>query len=199
MNEPLYDQAVVEKIWQESGIGVLNTKKNILAYIDYIKQQSKAGLEENQVMQSAEYIEAQIMAMSEKVKANTIVYLKNELRSKLGKFMNSVPIEDNAFIQFFKQTYPERKRTKAFTFALADLNKLKIEQILDTLKKVNTHCMQVGLSREAQKDILPMIQRVIDTQNVRFINQVKSMEGIRKTFRLKVVEEKGRFRIQQKQ
>ena len=68
----------------------------------------------------------------------------------------------------------------------------------DTLKKINTHCMQVGLSREAQKDILPMIQRIIDTQNVRFINQVKSMEGIRKVFRIKIVQEKGRFKILQK-
>ena len=198
INESLYDEIVVEKIWQESGIGVLDTKKNILAYIDYVKKQSKEGVEEDHIRQSAEYIEAKIMAMSEKVKANTIVYLKNELRSKLGKFMSSTPIEDNAFINFFKQTYPERKRTRAFTFALADLNKLKTEQILDTLKKINTHCMQVGLSREAQKDILPMIQRIIDTQNVRFINQVKSMEGIRKVFRIKIVQEKGRFKILQK-
>ena len=40
-----------------------------------------------------------------------------------------------------------------------------------------------------------MIERIVDTQNVRLINQIRSMEGIRKAFRIKVVEEERRFKI----
>ena len=40
-----------------------------------------------------------------------------------------------------------------------------------------------------------MLERIVDTQNVRYINQLRSMEGIRKAFRIKVIEEDQKFKI----
>ena len=43
---------------------------------------------------------------------------------------------------------------------------------------------------------MPMIKRIVDTQNLRLVNQVRSMEGIRKNFRIKIVEVNKRLVIQ---
>ena len=40
-----------------------------------------------------------------------------------------------------------------------------------------------------------MIKRIVDTQNLRLINQLRSMEGIRKAFRIRIIECNKRFSI----
>lgn len=186
-----------EEIFEKVGEGkVLNTKKNILEYMDKVRELCKSGaLDEAQATATYEFIEKNIMAMGELVKANTIVYLKNELKVKLGKFAKVSAAKDNAFINFFKQTYDSAVKTKEYTWVLADLTKIREQQILDTLKTINTYCFKSRLTESEKKDIYPMIERIVDTQNVRLINQVRSMEGIRKAFRIKVVEENKRFKI----
>lgn len=173
----------------------LETKKSILEYMDKIKQLSKTVLEEEQLKDTYSLIEEAIKAMSDKVKPNTIVYLKNELKTKLGKYSGMQVGRDNAFLNFFKETYENAKKTKEYTWVLADLTKIREQQILDTLKTINTYCFKNKLTSSEKKDILPMIERIVDTQNVRYINQVRSMEGIRKAFRIKVVEEEQKFKI----
>lgn len=173
----------------------LETKKSILEYMDKLKQLSKTALDEEQLKASYSLIEQAIKAMSEKVKPNTIVYLKNELKAKLGKYSGMQVGRDNAFLNFFKQTYETAKKTKEYTWVLADLTKIREQQILDTLKTINTYCFKNKLTQSEKKDILPMIERIIDTQNVRYINQLRSMEGIRKAFRIKVVEEEQKFKM----
>lgn len=186
-----------EEIFEKVGEGkVLNTKKNILEYMDKMRELCKSGaLDENQIQEVYAFIEKNIMAMGEIVKANTIVYLKNELKVKLGKFAKVSAAKDNAFITFFKQTYDSAIKTKEYTWVLADPTKIKEQQILDTLKTINTYCFKSRLTDSEKKDIYPMIERIVDTQNVRIINQIRSMEGIRKAFRIKVVEENKRFKI----
>lgn len=173
----------------------LETKKSILEYLDKVKKLSKTVLEEEQLKDTYRLIEEAIKAMSDKVKPNTIVYLKNELRAKLGKYSGVQVGRDNAFLNFFKQTYEDAKKTKEYTWVLADLTKIREQQILDTLKTINTYCLKNKLTPDEKKDILPMIERIVDTQNVRYINQVRSMEGIRKALRIKVIEEEQRFKI----
>ncbi|WP_054739818.1 hypothetical protein [Cellulosilyticum ruminicola] len=186
-----------EAIFEQVGEGkVLNTKKNLLDYMDKMRELCKIGsLDEKQAQESYEFIEKNIMAMGEVVKANTIVYLKNELKLKLGKFAKATATKDNAFVNFFKQTYDSVVKTKEYTWVLADITKIKEQQILDTLKTINTYCFKSRLTEGERKDIYPMIERIVDTQNVRLINQVRSMEGIRKAFRIKIVEENNRFKI----
>lgn len=181
-------------IFETLGAAPLNTKKNILEYIEVIRKLSKETLTVEQVEESYELIEKKIMEMGESVKPNTIVFLKNELRKALGKFVIA-KANENAFLKFFKQTYEEEKKDKAYTFVLADLTSIREQQILDTLKTINTYCFNTKLTGSEMKDIRPMIERIVDTQNVRLINQLRSMEGIRKAFRIRVVEEKGKFKI----
>lgn len=173
----------------------LETKKSILEYVDKLKQLSKTVLDEEQLKASYSLIEEAIKTMSDKVKPNTIVFLKNELKAKLGKYSGIQVGRDNAFLNFFKQTYETAKKTKEYTWVLADLTKIREQQILETLKTINTYCFKNKLTQSEKKDILPMIERIVDTQNVRYINQLRSMEGIRKAFRIKVVEEEQKFKI----
>lgn len=191
-----FDGLNAEQIFDKINEGKpLNTKKNILEYIDLVKKLSKEELGENQVKASYQFIEKNIQDMSESVKPNTIVFLKNELRNKLGKFASVSNNTENAFLKFFKETYPATKRNREYTWVLADLNRIKEQQILDTLKAINTYCFTSKLSQEEKKDIFPMIERIVDTQNLRLINQIRSMEGIRKAFRIRVTEDKGRLVI----
>lgn len=184
-----------EEIFEKLEAKPLDTKKNILDYMDKVRALSKAGLSEEQTSECYEMIERGIQVMSEKVKPNTIVFLKNELKTKLGKFVRPSDTRENAFLTFFKETYPDTKRTREYTWVLADLTKIKEQQILDTLKHINTYCLNDKLSQGQKKDIYPMIERIVDTHNVRLINQVRSMEGLRKAFNIKIVEEKGKFRF----
>ena len=173
----------------------LTTKKSILEYMDKVKKLSKEELDEAILKDSYTLIEKAINDMSDQVKSNTIVFLKNELKAKLGKYSGVQLGRENAFINFFKQTYKDAKKTKEYTWALADPTKMREQQIIDTLKTVNAYCFKNKLTQGEKKDILPMIDRVIDGQNVRYINQLRSMEGIRKAFRIKIVEEEQKFKI----
>ncbi len=173
----------------------LTTKKSILEYMDKLKRLSKTALDEKQLKESYNLIEEAIKAMSEQVKPNTIVYLKNELKTKLGKYSGMQVGRENAFLNFFKETYDTAKKTKEYTWVLADLTKIREQQILDTLKTINTYCFKNKLTQGEKKDIYPMLERIVDTQNVRYINQLRSMEGIRKAFRIKVIEEDQKFKI----
>ncbi len=173
----------------------LNTKKNILDYIDVIKKLSKEGLLEGQLQETYLFIEEHIGQMAKTVKPNTIIYLKNELKAKLGKYSGMNVGRENTFLRFFKETYENTKKTKEYTWVLADLNRAREQQILDTLKTINTYCFKNKLTQGEKKDILPMLQRIVDTQNIRYINQIKSMEGIRKVFYIKIIEENGQYKI----
>ncbi len=173
----------------------LNTKKNVLEYMDKVRELSKNGLEEKNTKASYSFIEQSIQEMSAGVKPNTIVFLKNELKSKLGKYAGIAVGRENAFMTFFKQTYADAKKTKEYTFVLADITKIKEQQIIDTLKTVNAHCFKNKLTQGEKKDVFAMIERIVDGQNIRYINQLRSMEGIRKAFKIKVIEEDNKYKI----
>ena len=192
----LYEGYSAEEIFNALGAKPLNTKKNILEYIDQVRKLAKDGLAEEQVKAVYEWIEAQIEAMGNEIKINTMVYLKNELRTKLGKFAAPIKGEENAFVRFYKQTFANQVKTKEYTYALMDLSRLNEASVLETLKTINTYCLRNKLSAKEKEDIMPMIKRIVDTQNLRLVNQVRSMEGIRKNFRIKIVEVNKRLVIQ---
>ena len=193
--ETLYKGCSAEEIFSALGAKPLNTKKNSLEYIDEIRKLTKQGLAEEETKAVYKWIEAQIEAMGHDIKVNTMVYLKNELRTKLGKFAPENTGTDNAFIHFYKQTFAHQVKTKEYTYVLTDLSRLSEKSILETLKTINTVGLKNKLSPKEKEEIMPMIKRIVDTQNLKWINQLRSMEGIRKNFRFKVVEENRRYII----
>ncbi len=194
-NEVDFKGLGAEAIWQKAYGQPLVTKKSILEYIDKIKELSKQELEEEQLQQSYDFINEYIMKMSPRVKANTLVYLKKELQMKLGKFNQVKEKNENHFLNFFKETYPENKRTKEYTFVLADRSRISDIQVLETLKTINTFCLRNTLTKDQKEDIFPLIERLVDTQSLRFINQLRSMEGIRKSFKIRIIEAHEMFHI----
>ena len=85
----------------------LNSKKNILEAIEIIKPLAKEGLESDKTQEIYTIIYKSIEEMNKVVKANTIMYLKNQLKSGLGKYVeNKDPKEINYFLEFFKEAYP---------------------------------------------------------------------------------------------
>ena len=184
-----------EEIFKTLGGTPLKTKKSILEYIDIIKKLAKSELTQEQVKESYLFIDVQIEALANDIKVNTMVYLKNELRSKLGKFAPENKSEDNAFLRFYKQAFEHQVKTKEYTWALMDLSRLSETSVLETLKSINTYSLKTKLTPKEKEDILPMIKRIVDTQNLRLINQLRSMEGIRKAFRIRIIECNKRFSI----
>lgn len=166
----------------------LTTKKEILEAIEAIKKSEKESLNHSALEEAYMTISDAIDAMKDKVKPNTTAYLKTQLDTKLGKYKPlEKQLEVNYFIEFFKEAYPEGKRTKAYTWVLADFNHITVEQILHTLKYINAYCLKERLHKEAAKDILPMIERIARTDSLKLINQIRSMEGIRKALRIKII------------
>lgn len=173
----------------------LNTKKNILDYIDQIKKLSKTELDEEQLKAVYEFIDGQIDAMSEVIKVNTLAYLKKELKAKLGKYAPADKNEENVFLHFYKETYKNQIKTKEYTWAMIDIHKIQDASVVETLKTINSYALKTKLTSEQKKDILPMIERIVASSNLKLINQVRSMEGIRKAFRLKIVQKNNQFML----
>ena len=61
---------------------VLNTKKSILEYIAEAQKLGKEGIDPDRMAEIYKEIYDAIEAMSSNVKANTIVFLKNELKKR---------------------------------------------------------------------------------------------------------------------
>lgn len=192
-----YMHLKAEEIFEKLGAAPLSTKKNILTYIDTIKKMSKSDLEEEQVRESYEYIDKKIDEMAQSVKVNTLVYLKNELRNKLGKYAVVQQAEEGSFLRFYKETFKNQVKTKEYTWAMLDISKIQETSILETLKTINTYALKNKLTKEEKEDIYPMIKRLVDTHSLKLINQLRSMEGIRKAFKIKIIEKDKRFSILQ--
>ena len=190
-----YEGYSAEEIFTALGAKPLTTKKNILEYMEVIRQLAKDGMQEAEVKKVYEWIETQIDAMGNEIKVNTLVYLKNELRNHLGKYMLSAYGEENAFLGFYKKTFANQVKTKEYTYALADPSRISEISVLETLKTINTYCLKNRLTPKEKEDIMPMIKRIVNTQKVRLINQLRSMEGIRKNFKIKVIKVDKRFEI----
>ncbi|MGL4737780.1 MAG: hypothetical protein ACRCW2_10040 [Cellulosilyticaceae bacterium] len=165
----------------------LDCKKNIRDYITLVKQQSKT-LDAEVVGEVYEHIEQAINEFTTKVKANTAVQLKKELQSQLGNFKKKEEkkVEEDPFIVFFRDAYPRGMRDKNYTVVLMDQAVITPEQILTTLKYINRYCMDSRLSREQKAAIYPMIDKLLSSNNIKMINQVRSLEHLvrRANFRI---------------
>ncbi len=90
----------------------LNGKKNILEYIEITRVLKKGNINEDQIKDTYNFIYNHIEGLHDLIKPNTIMFLKNNLKSQLGKYVKAKdPKPVNHFIEFFKATYPENSRS----------------------------------------------------------------------------------------
>ena len=178
----------------------LNTKKNVLEYIDALRVLKKVDEIDYDQMQSVyDFVYESINNMHESIKPNTIMYLKNELKKQIGKYVfNKEPDKVNYFIEFFKESYPVHERRKDFTWVLMDISKISDEQILTTLKYIN-FCVLKGarLNEEEKKDILREVKRLVKRKNLHNINDVRSLKALNDALKIKIVSKKDDFIIKE--
>ena len=188
-----------QEIWEKIYGKELNSKKNILEYIEMTRILKKDP-DIFQIESTYNFIYQKIDDMADKIKPNTIMYLKNALKSQLGKFVyDKDPKIENNFIKFFKEAYPEGHRRKDFTWVLMDLNKIALEQIWTTLTYINRECITNNriLSADDKKDIIEVTKKLVQSQNIKYINNLKSLDKLNRILNIKIVENKNKFVIKE--
>lgn len=194
----LVEQLSAKELCQKLYNKELNTKKNILEYIELTKVLKEESISSDKVQETYNYIYDSIEKMASEIKPNTMMHLKNQLKSQLGKYVKDKdPKKESPFIKFFKEAYPENNRRKDFTWVLMDINKITEEQIWTTLTHINRECLKnhYKLSDEEKVDIIKMVEKIISKNNIKYVNQVKSLEKLLSVLDIKVVNLKEGFKI----
>jgi hypothetical protein len=187
-----------EEIWGKLYNKELNCKKNILEYIDIAKILKKGEVDPEKIQDTYNFIYDNIEKMSDKVKPNTIMYLQNELKNQFGKYVvEKEPKEESAFIKFFKEAYPVKDRRKDFTWVMMNINNIVEEQIWTTLIHINREyiCKRVKLEAEEKEEIIKMIQKIMEKNNKKYVNQIKSLDKLLNNLNIKIVSDKDKFKV----
>lgn len=190
-----------KQIWETLYNKELNCKKNILEYIELIKVLKHGNAAAEQIEDTYKFIYDSIEAM-DNIKVNTMMYLKNQLKAQLGKFVKEKePKEINHFIEFFKKAYPLKERRKDFTWVLMDINKIADEQIWHTLTYINRWCLKndSGLSMEEKQDIIEVLKLLLKRNNLNYINNVKSLSTMLDYLGIELIKSNSGFKIKNKQ
>lgn len=179
-----------EEIWKAIYNKKLDCKKNILEYIDLTRILKKGRAEDHQIEDTYEFIYKKIEEMGTNIKPNTSMYLKNELKKQLGKYvLEKDPKPVNHFIEFFKDAYPPNARRKDFTWVLMDINNITEEQLWTTLTYINRICVKANFrfTDEEKRDIKGAVELLVKRNNLKYINQVKSLEKLTNILNIKIV------------
>lgn len=177
----------------------LNTKKTVLEYIELTKILKTEGVPRELIEETYALINDSIEAMKVNVKPNTIMHLKNQLRSQLGKLVKvkENKKEENEFIKYFKSAYPEGKRSRSFTYVMQDINQISAEQIWTTLTYMNRLFIKERkyFVPAEKKETIKMIQKMLDKGDIKYVNQMKSMDKFLRMLNVKIVEQKGKYKV----
>lgn len=178
----------------------LNTKKNILEYIDIARKLVKQGASTELLKDTYKMIYDSIQKLGSLVKVNTKVYLINQLKAQLGRYAKEEDVKPvSQFLEFFKKAYPPQKRNKEFTYVLTDINTITDEQIWTTLTYINAWCLKGNnLSEEQGKEIVKMIEQLVGGKNIKHINNVRSLEKLLTDLNIKIVSTKNGFKVKSK-
>lgn len=180
-----------EEIWEKLYNKELNTKKNILEYIEVTGVLIKEKVDIYQIESTYNFIYRKIDDMRDNVKPNTIMFLQNKLKEKLGKYVSlKDPKIQSKFIEFFKEAYPKGERRKDFTWVLIDINNISEEQIWHTLKYINREFMNedLFLDYEEIEDIIKIIEKLVLKNNIKYINDIKSLNTLNNILNIKIVQ-----------
>jgi hypothetical protein len=176
----------------------LNTKKNILEYVDAVKVLKQEDIQSQQIQDTYNFIYNAIENLGSDVKVNTKLHLKNQLKAQLGKLVaEKDPKPINHFIEFFKEAYPPSNRRKDFTWVLMDINKITDEQIWTTLTYINSWLLREDnkLHEQQKKDITKVIELLVKRGNIKYINNLRSLEGFLINLSVKIVSVDNKFRL----
>jgi hypothetical protein len=187
-----------KELWSKLYGKELNTKNNILEYISLTKVLKEENVPSQLIQDTYTLIYNSIEQMSDVIKVNTKMHLRNQLKAQLGKYVaEKDPRPVNHFIEFFKEAYPENNRRKDFTWVLMDANKISEEQIWTTLTYINAWCLKEDnrLSEEQKKDTVKMIEKLVSKNNIRYINNVRSLEKLLVNLNIKIVNVNNKFRV----
>lgn len=193
-----FENLTEAEIWSQLYDKELNCKKNILEYIDITRVLKKENASEEQIIDTYNYIYEHIEGLKDSIKPNTIMFLKNNLKSQLGKYVKEKdPKPVNYFIEFFKAAYPENNRRKDFTWVLMDINSITEEQVWNTLTYINRECLRnkLQLNSEEKKDIAKVIEMLVKKNNVKFINNVKSLNELTDILGISIISDKNKFKV----
>lgn len=186
------------EIWEALYNKELNCKKNILEYIEITKVLKSDDVKSSQIQDTYTLIYTSIDKMSNIIKPNTIMHLKNQLKAQLGKHVEDRdPKELNHFIEFFKEAYPKKDRRKGYTWVIMDPTKITEDQIWTTLAYINAWCMQScnRLHRSQTQDIIDMVELLVSKNKLKYTNQVKSLSKLLNILKIKVVPYKTGFKV----
>lgn len=187
-----------EEIWEKLYNKELNTKKNILEYIEMTGILIKEKVDIYKIESTYNFIYKKIDEMGAIIKPNTVMFLQNKLKEKLGKYVSlKDPKMQSTFIEFFKEAYPKGERRKDFTWVLLDINNISDEQIWTTLKYINRECLNedLFLDDEEIEDIVKVIGKLVRNNNIKYINDIRSLSTLNSILKIKVIEDKGKFKV----
>jgi hypothetical protein len=193
-----FEGLTAAEIWEKLYNKKLNCKKHILEYIDMTRVLKKGNVSEDQIKDTYNYIYDNIEGLKETIKPNTMMFLKNSLKSQLGKYVKEKdPKPVNHFIEFFKEAYPEDKRRKDFTWVLMDIDNISEEQIWTTLTYINRECLNNDLSLNSNqiKDIVEVIKKSVSKNNIKFINKIRSLKQLTDRLNIYIVNVDGVLKV----
>ena len=190
------------EIWEKLYNKELNTKKQILEYIDITKILKKENVSEDQIQDTYTFIYDNIEGLKDSIKPNTMMYLKNSLKSQLGKYVKDKdPKPVNHFIEFFREAYPDDKRRRDFMRVLMDLDTISEEQLWTTLTHINRECLSNYLELDTNqiKDIVEVIEKSIKkNNNNKFTTKLKSLKTLTDKLNIEIVNVGEIFKVRYK-
>lgn len=192
------DELDAKEVWKVLYGKELNSKKSILEYIDITKVLKQNDISSEKLQDTYTFIYDAIEEMSNIIKVNTKLYLKNQLKAQLGKYVKDKdPKPINYFIEFFKEAYPENNRRKDFTWVLMDINKITDDQIWTTLAYINGWCLKDNnkLNENQKKDIIKMVELLVRRNNIKYINNIRSLEKFLISLNIKIIAVKDKFKV----
>lgn len=177
----------------------LDSKNNLLDYLDTVRKLKAGCLSDLQLQETYNYIEQWIEKLKGSVKPNTVLYLKKVLNEKLGRYVPSKTVkQENQFLKFFIEAYPKDKRNREYTWVLVDLDRINEGQMLHTLKYINGWCFKNKLTGSEKKDIIAMIKKLVAGGNLKYINQVRSLEGLCRALKIKIISSGSGYLVEEK-
>jgi hypothetical protein len=201
LNNIEFQKLTAHETWERLYNKELNCKKNILEYIDITKVLKKENVNEEQIKDTYNYIYEHIEGLKNSVKPNTLMYLKNNLKSQFGKYVKEKdPKPVNNFIEFFKAAYPENTRRKDFTWVLMNINSISEEQIWTTLTYINRECLNKNLilNTSQKKDVIEMIEKLVSKNNIKYINNLRSLKQLTNILNISIVGVGEVFKVRHK-
>ena len=187
------------EIWEKLYNKELNTKKQILEYIDITKILKKSNVSEDQIQDTYKYIYDHIEGLKDTIKPNTMMHLKNSLKSQLGKYVKEKdPKPVNHFIEFFREAYPDNKRRRDFMRVLMDLDSISEEQLWTTLTHINRECLNNDLELDTDqiKDIVEVIEKSVKkNNNNKFTTKLRSLRTLTDKLNIEIVSVGEIFKV----